>query len=193
MPKKRAHNFKDITGQKFGRLTVLSEAGKNKHNQALWFCRCACGTEKIVSGNNLSLGNTKSCGCLNKEINSKPLSKKTRKKMSKAKEGKNNPAWKNGITPECKLIRKSPEYKLWRTSVFKRDIYTCQICGDDKGGNLQAHHLFPFSKYKILWFEVYNGQTLCRKCHSKLRGKELYHRIQIVQQIFNPNKLKEAA
>jgi hypothetical protein len=60
--------FKDITGQKFGRLTVIKYAGKNKHGQALYECICACGkTLKGVMGGNLSSGNTQSCGCLNKE------------------------------------------------------------------------------------------------------------------------------
>ena len=57
--------------QKFGRMTVLSRAGTAKDGHATWLCRCDCGVEKVVSGVNLRLGITKSCGCLNKEINSK--------------------------------------------------------------------------------------------------------------------------
>ncbi len=53
--------FIDLTGQKFGRLTVLDKAESN--NGAQWRCSCACGNEKIVSGCHLRRGDIKSCGC----------------------------------------------------------------------------------------------------------------------------------
>ena len=60
----------DLTGQKFGRWTVLSRAEKpvgSTSSSAFWLCECECGTKKIVSGNVLKQGKSKSCGCLNKE------------------------------------------------------------------------------------------------------------------------------
>jgi len=57
----------NLSGRRFGRLTVLEEAGRNKWNRVLWKCLCSCGTIKVVNGNNLRIGDTKSCGCLNKE------------------------------------------------------------------------------------------------------------------------------
>ena len=61
-------------GERFGRLTVLRETTKeerlNKAGRNYW-CRCDCGNEVIVYGHNLKTGNTKSCGCLNKELSSK--------------------------------------------------------------------------------------------------------------------------
>ena len=65
-----------------------------------------------------------------------------------------------------KDIRNSPEYKEWRTKVFERDKYTCQHC-NQVGGDLNAHHIKPFAKYKELRFEVSNGLTLCVECHKK--------------------------
>ncbi len=53
----------DITGQTFGKLTVLSFSHTQKKNGAFWICRCECGTEKIISGACLRQGTTKSCGC----------------------------------------------------------------------------------------------------------------------------------
>ena len=58
--------FKDLTGKKFGRLTVVSCAGRNIRKQAMWTCRCSCGNEKVIAAFNLQQG-TKSCGCLQKE------------------------------------------------------------------------------------------------------------------------------
>ena len=56
--------FKDLTGQTFGKLTVVRFAGNNKCDARTWLCKCECGTEKTVKGSNLTSGNTKSCGCL---------------------------------------------------------------------------------------------------------------------------------
>lgn len=55
---------KDLTGNVFGKLTVLHRVENDKHHKARWLCRCACGKEKIVIGSNLLAGRTTSCGCL---------------------------------------------------------------------------------------------------------------------------------
>lgn len=87
--------------------------------------------------------------------------------------GKNSPHWKGGITPLNLKIRNSKEYKEWRENVFRRDNYTCIQCGDNRGGNLEAHHIVPFCKiYRIkslqyLLWDINNGHTLCRECHKK--------------------------
>lgn len=57
----------DLTGQKFGRLTVIERAGKTNHGAAKWACRCDCGNETVVIGDELRKGNTASCGCYAKE------------------------------------------------------------------------------------------------------------------------------
>ena len=61
----------ELTGKKFGRWTVVSEAGRGKRRAVTWLCRCECGTQKVISGNNLRSGNTKSCGCLSQELSSR--------------------------------------------------------------------------------------------------------------------------
>jgi hypothetical protein len=58
--------FIDLTGQRFGRLTVLSLAGRDKEQKLLWLCRCDCGSEKIISRHNLRQGASKSCDCSRK-------------------------------------------------------------------------------------------------------------------------------
>lgn len=58
----------DLTGQKFGRLIVIRQAGKNKRRQSRWLCKCDCMQKIIVVGFSLKNGNTKSCGCLQKEL-----------------------------------------------------------------------------------------------------------------------------
>ena len=58
----------DLTGQRFGRLIVLRDTGKRCWRYVVWLCRCDCGKLVEVLSNNLKLGRTKSCGCLQKEI-----------------------------------------------------------------------------------------------------------------------------
>jgi len=60
----------DLTGETFGRLTVLGYAGKDKRKRALFECECSClaKVKIIVIGSHLRSSNTKSCGCLQKEI-----------------------------------------------------------------------------------------------------------------------------
>ncbi len=65
----------------------------------------------------------------------------------------------------------SKEYHDWRHSVFKRDEYTCQMCGQ-KGGILNAHHIIPKKVDFSLVFEINNGITLCRKDHVTTYQKE---------------------
>lgn len=57
----------DLTGQRFGRLTVVECCGRSKDGQKVYLCRCDCGTEKKVRSGNLRNGNTQSCGCLSAE------------------------------------------------------------------------------------------------------------------------------
>lgn len=58
---------RDLTGQTFGRLTVLGR-GEHKGRHRLWSCRCTCGAEKDVLGFNLKSGITTSCGCYRREV-----------------------------------------------------------------------------------------------------------------------------
>jgi len=60
----------DLTGQKFGRLTVIERA-ENKGKETMWHCKCDCGNEKDINSTNLTKGLTRSCGCLAKETTSK--------------------------------------------------------------------------------------------------------------------------
>lgn len=61
--------FKDLTGQKFDRLTVIKRVGTSKSGKVLWLCECSCREHNQITTttSNLITGNTKSCGCLAKE------------------------------------------------------------------------------------------------------------------------------
>lgn len=61
---------RDLTGQRFGRLTVISRAEDyvlpSGHRRVQWLCHCDCGTKKVVRGTHLKSGAIVSCGCYGK-------------------------------------------------------------------------------------------------------------------------------
>ncbi len=60
----------DITGEVFGRLTVIERSGTSKHGHTIWLCQCTCGNLTEVIKPDLKQGKTNSCGCLQKELTS---------------------------------------------------------------------------------------------------------------------------
>jgi len=101
-------------------------------------------------------------------------------RMAKKKSGVLHWNWKGGISPLRKLVQKLDLYINWRIICFKRDYYTCQICGQ-KGGKLIIDHIKPYSQIIFdnnittvqqvidcdeLW-DISNGRTLCELCHRK--------------------------
>lgn len=63
MEEKNRRKFRDLTGQRFGRLTAVSPTAARKDGNVVWACRCDCGNTALVSGRSLIRGFTKSCGC----------------------------------------------------------------------------------------------------------------------------------
>jgi len=68
------------------------------------------------------------------------------------------------------------KYKLWRSKVFERDNWTCQVCNkkSEKGIKiyLEPHHIKGWAKYPGLRYDINNGVTLCYKCHKLTRRKK---------------------
>src|SRR5690348_3069138 len=63
LPRKR----KDLTGNRYHRLTAVSFVGVNHRRTSVWLCRCDCGNSIAVESDKLGNGNTKSCGCLRRD------------------------------------------------------------------------------------------------------------------------------
>ena len=111
------------------------------------------------------------------------LTEDGRRRISESSKGEKNNFWKGGISSLYAKIRNLSEYSQWRSDIFKRDKFTCQICGV-KGGYLEVDH-YPkmrseiMKEYNIksvedalicteLWSRN-NGRTLCRPCHDKTK------------------------
>lgn len=135
---------------------------------------------------------------ISKKLKGQKLSFITKKLMSKARKGKpqlwhkgislslqhrkkigrrgnKHWNWQGGISTKNERLRKSIEYKLWRSAVIIRDDYACQKCGKRQGWDkklkkhidIQADHIKSWSLYPELRFSIDNGRTLCRECHVK--------------------------
>lgn len=102
--------------------------------------------------------------------------------------GENAPGWRGGVCKESMKIRRSKKYKEWRTSVFEKDVYTCQCCGK-YSGKLQAHHIHSFSEHKEERFVLDNGITMCFNCHDSTVNCSL-HNLYGVHDI-TPEQLEE--
>lgn len=57
-----SYTYKDLTGQRFGRLVVLRLA--NSKGERKWFCKCDCDAETVARGKDLTSGDKRSCGCI---------------------------------------------------------------------------------------------------------------------------------
>lgn len=144
---------KNKIGGKIGRHWKLSDETKKKQSAAA-----------IIRQTKLWSNPTYKEKMRKSNAHNKPWLGKKRPDIS----GEHHHNWRGGVTPINEKIRKSPEYKLWRTAVFERDKYTCVWCKRSKevSRNLNADHIKPFAFYPELRFAIDNGRTLCVPCHK---------------------------
>lgn len=175
-------NVLNLTGTRYGRLTVKQYLGSSKSGKSVWLCVCDCGEETQVVGSNLTSKRIVSCGCVQREITIQH-----NKKMS----GENAPAWKGGVSKLHTSIRSSLEYREWILKVQKKDDYRCGFCGKRGGGiQIQVHHKKHMSEIvrennittiqeakvcKELW-DVDNGMVVCVPCHKEYHAVYGYTR-----------------
>lgn len=74
-------------------------------------------------------------------------------------------------------LRRSIEWKVWRSKVFERDNFTCKHCGV-RGVYIEPHHIVSVKeciemKNLELVFNIDNGLTLCKPCHDKITFKRI--------------------
>ena len=147
---------KDLTGMVFGKLTALKAIGRDKRRKKkLWSCQCECGNKICTTSRALTSGSTKSCGCM------------------RYPKGRDHYNWKEQLSPEHRKqrrLRYNSKFKARLSiSVFQRDSYTCQHCGE-QGCRLAAHHILPWATYPELRYATENCITLCKHCHNEFHS-----------------------
>lgn len=153
----------DLTGKRFGRLTVLKRTKENYGRKPAWICECDCGTVKVLPGNSLREGLTQSCGCLLREATGDRASMQDHR-------GENNPNWRGGTSRQGYGEEFTKSFKEF---IRKRDLYCCQVCGMTQKENwqeLSVHHIDYDRKNSV----PKNCVSLCRSCHSRTNGNRRY-------------------
>jgi hypothetical protein len=164
-----------VSGSCYKVLFQCNECGEIKRQQRRTVANShlclACATKKACFKGGLP----KCIGCGNELSRHDSLKVGTgycRKCYRGEKNKRWNPYLDDGIRKNGRSI--NPEYYQWRLLVFERDGYRCKRCGDNKGGNLVAHHIKKFSDYVDLRFDVDNGVTWCNECHVNYHNKYGY-------------------
>lgn len=167
-----------LVGKRFGRLTVIEEVKREERRNCKkveWICKCDCGNFCTAITDSLRRGRIKSCGCLHLELAEKRL-----QKLLATQKREGHPNWRGGISSLSDEVRRYLKSIGWSNTIFASDGYTCQLCGDNRGSNLNAHHLISVSDiithYNLscvddvidckLLFDASNGVTLCKPCHQ---------------------------
>ena len=174
---------KDLTGRRYGRLTVIERRGSDKHGNALWLCKCDCEKEVVVRNDHLTSENTMSCGCYKNEKSSDRMRKLNEERwqdeefrqmqidkmremwqdedfrqmrINEAKErtGENSGNYKGGITPIRNYLRNLPIVVKWKEDAKENVNYTCELIG--KQCYVETHHIKPFCEL-VMEAHVLNG------------------------------------
>lgn len=178
-----AHN---LTGQKFGKLTVLSQA-KSRNGRTYWLCECECGNQKEIQGSHLISGATKSCGCLGQQCN--PNKEKFKNCLNCGKKLVRGQYKYCSLTCQKEYQRKKDVEKIFngeksglknattsspkirdslRNYLLQKNNYSCEQCG--------CNWINPYSNQTILEIHHIDGdrtnnlednlQVLCPNCHA---------------------------
>ena len=104
----------------------------------------------------------------------KILSEETKRKIGLANIGCHNSNYNPTLTNEERINgRNIPGYNEWVQAIFKRDNYTCKICGQI-GVELNAHHMESYHDNPKLRTTLLNGITVCESCHKNFHHQYGY-------------------
>lgn len=155
-------NKKPISGQRFGKLMVLSD-----NDNTYITAQCDCGNIDSFRRNSVVQGYTKSCGCLQSErakVLALDLAKRRRRSAGMPEDAP--------MSPQSLLLRN--KFKDVSSQVKRLDNYTCALC-QQRGVRLNTHHIERWSDKPSLRFDLMNLVTLCRDCHiDKAHGGNVH-------------------
>ena len=188
--------MRDLTGQRFAKLLVLSEAGRDHLGKVLWRCQCDCGETTTTTMGNLTQGTTKSCGCLRRVSRRRADLTGRRFGLLTALRPAGTTKWacvcdcgvlKDVFTihlmrehtrscgclrivqnPDAARLKRRERMSLtgWAKQAIADAHLQCDCCGATS--NLHAHHIMPFAEYPELRRDPENAAALCAPCHREV-------------------------
>lgn len=149
-------------------LTYVSHYYDSKKTKTYVECLCKCGdTLKADLNDILQFGKKGKIYSCNK-CGRKRTSEKSKGKPRYYCRGENHPNYNPNLTDEERSDRRSNlQYREWQQKVKEKAKFTCDICGDNRGGNLESHHLDGHNWCKDKRYDINNGVCLCDKCHKE--------------------------
>lgn len=133
----------DLSGRLFGRLTVLYEVHRHFNGRLQWACQCVCGKQLIVLGYNLRMGQTRSCGCLKIDQQSKPAGVAARNRILRSyrqNAKKRGPLWNLSATHFEQLLIGNCFYcNLAPSTISKDTTYPLKTNGIDRRNSSQGY------------------------------------------------------
>ena len=165
----------DLSGQIFGRLTVLDHSTRTQ-GKVMWSCSCSCGNYVDVSCSGLRSKNTRSCGCLHREKASERM-----RKIVSNQTGEKNPNYKHGDSG-------SRLYAVWAQMNARCNCPTHHDYENyGKRGISVAPEFSDYSAFKV--FALKNGYT-DELTIDKIDNNKGYHRdnIQFITKADNARK-----
>lgn len=187
--KKQVKFGKDLTGQKFGRWTVINQVSSDIRG-SVWNCECNCGTKRLVTGKVLRSGSSKSCGCYHLDM---IVEKCT------LPDGR---AAKNSLFKDYKRAAK---YRGYSFNITFEEFETfldkpCYYCGLSNTNSKATPSKVDGFKYNgidrvdnSIGYELHNLKTCCGVCNQMkldLGVDEFIEHINRIQKHFSHNNLQ---
>jgi hypothetical protein len=210
------NNYTDLTGMKFGKLTVLNDTKKRKYGQVVWKCSCECGGYIETVTGHLKIGRAKSCGCMRHcfTLKDRERSRKAHVKIHGMYKTRFYRIFNSAIKGRCTRVNHS-SYKnyggrgikcLWKSfEEFKKDMYESYLDHVKEFGekNTQIERIDNdknYCKENCRWATIkeqhrnrrnsilfsVQGETICWKDLTKKLGINKYMSEKIAKMISTP-------
>lgn len=160
--------LQDLTGAKFGRLTVLQRETP-KNGRTMWKCLCDCGNEKTVEAYNLKSGHIRSCGCLNSELTSERNTCDLKGKRFGRLVAKEKTRYNGKISWICSC-------DCGNTTIVLTNRLTSgktRSCGCLLDDYLESTRGFTFGESNTRIYKIYQG--MLRRCSPYYHGVKNYY------------------
>lgn len=196
---------RDLTGETYGRLTVISRTEtpptvKKDSPDTYWKCQCACGAVKVVEGRSLRVGTTISCGCYNRELTRKTAAEKALKSVP------GEAGFQALLTSYRGRAKKSGQAFMLTEDQF-RELVTgdCYVCGSPPSRSMTSGHSslareiaqFQYNGvdrwFSSLGYTPDNSRSCCAECNIAKNDMEPSEFQEWLRRVFRHQLKKHAA